>query len=823
MRVALPLRLKRSLLIGICLLGLPAAAGTNALAAPASTTEVVVTLSSPPLAGSCEGDRAGSASCLTRRESLTAEQRRVTLDIERNVPGARVRWRYRIVANGLAVSLPTSELNELARIRGISHVYDSFSYARQQTAQTIPENVSLIGAPSLWGPALEGAGNEIKIGIIDDGIDQTHPYFNPAGYTMPEGFPKGDAAYTTAKVIVARAFSPPGLDYSRARLPFDSEYSAHGTHVAGIAAGNADTPATFAGETTTVSGVAPRAYLGNYKAMSIPTEQFGLNGNSPEIVAAIEAAVADGMDVINLSLGEPEIDPHRDIVARAVDAAVDAGVVVVTVAGNEYRENGEGSVGSPGSAAKAITVGATTWRGASADRLAPFSSMGPTPYSLRMKPEVAAPGVNILSSVPEGAGLWDEFSGTSMASPHVAGAAALLLQRHAGWSPAQVKSALTLSGVPVKTSANREVSPLREGGGRIALQSADQPAVFASPQALSFGFLTPAGRTGSSRSTRTLQLADASAPGAAVGSCQVRAVRSDSVSGVSLGFPSSIAVPGALPLTTRVGKRARAGVVDGWIVLSCAGREQRVPFWLRVTTPQLGRKQATRISHAGVYSGDTSKRSAIVDEYRYPQRAPAIASLLEGPEQVFRFALRKDVQNFGVVVLSRAKDVQVSPRIVRGKNESRLAGLTALPVNVNPYVERFGAPEPAAGVLRPTSGSYAIVFDSTSSGKAGRFRFRLWINDNTPPKMRVLSRRADKLVLRITDSGAGVDPRSIVATIGSRPIAVDFEPSTGKATISTPLLDGKDTLVISASDYQESKNNENATALLPNTRELRLD
>src|SRR4029453_1781739 len=101
-----------------------------------------------------------------------------------------------------------------------------------------------------------------------------------------------------------------------------------------------------------VSGVAPGAYLGNYKVLTVPTDAgVGLNGNSPEIAAGIEAAVRDGMDVINLSLGEPEIDPGRDLGARGVAGAAAAGVVPVIAAGNDYAEFGSGSVTSPGSAA----------------------------------------------------------------------------------------------------------------------------------------------------------------------------------------------------------------------------------------------------------------------------------------------------------------------------------------------------------------------------------------------------------------------------------------------------------------------------------------
>ena len=197
----------------------------------------------------------------------------------------------------------------------------------------------------------------MKIAIIDEGIDQTHPFFSPAGYTMPAGYPKGQTAYTTAKVIVARAFPPASPTWKNASKPFDPELSSHATHVAGIAAGNANTLA----EGVRISGVAPRAYLGNYKALTIPTDaDVGLDGNSPELVAAIEAAVADGMDVINMSLGEPEIEPSRDIVIKALEAAARAGVVPVVSAGNDFDEFGRGSVGSPGAAPSAITVGSVS-------------------------------------------------------------------------------------------------------------------------------------------------------------------------------------------------------------------------------------------------------------------------------------------------------------------------------------------------------------------------------------------------------------------------------------------------------------------------------
>jgi len=176
-----------------------------------------------------------------------------------------------------------------------------------------------------------------------------------------------------------------------------------------------------------------------------------------------------------------------------------------------------------------------------------------------------------------------------------------------------------------------------------------------------------------------------------------------------------------------------------------------------------------------------------------------------------------------VVVVSHAGGVSVSPRIVRGDNESKLAGLTAIPINVNPYVINFDMPEPVAGVLRPAAGVYRIVFDTTSSLRAGRYRFRLWINDLKPPRLRLLSRRAGLVTIKISDRGSGVDPSSISASVGTRGLPVAYDPSTGKAVINaTALAAGTHELVLSASDYQESKNNENAGGYLPNTAELKV-
>src|SRR5207248_752035 len=254
---------------------------------------------------------------------------------------------------------------------------------------------------------------------------QRHVFFSPGGYAYPIGFPKGNTQYTTPKVIVAKAFAPPKPSWQYASTPFDPLFSDHATNVAGIAAGDHDTLATTQSGHVRVSGIAPAAYLGNYKVLTVPTSQFGLDGNSPEIAKGIEEAVKDGMDVINLSLGEPEIEPSRDIVVKAIDNAADAGVIPVVAAGNDYGDAGRGSIGSPGTAPKAITVAASTEGDSGpADVIAGFSSSGPTPISLQMKPDVTAPGVDLLSSLPHNQWSNHDWSGTSMAAPHVAAAAA---------------------------------------------------------------------------------------------------------------------------------------------------------------------------------------------------------------------------------------------------------------------------------------------------------------------------------------------------------------------------------------------------------------
>ena len=825
------LRRPAPLLLGLTavLVLLGAAGGASAHpgtdASESGLVEVVVTLPQPSLSQAILGNRLLAAHATTRRRldvrapasvsylrTLASAQRTLLTRIETAIPDARMRWRYGVVLNGMAVVVPRSQLATLDSLTGVT-VWPSVTYhslGGSAKAAVLPPQ--LIGATTVWGPTLSTAGQGMKIGIIDDGINQTHPYFDPTGFTYPAGFPKGNTAYTTPKVIVARAFAPASETWKYGDTPFDPQYSDHATHVAGIAAGDHGTIATPPTGRVTVSGVAPAAYLGNYKVLTVPTKDYGLDGNSPEIAAGIEQAVKDGMDVINLSLGEPEVEPSRDIVVKALDDAADAGVVPVVAAGNDYQDTGRGSVGSPANAPEAISVAAAS----TSDEIAPFSSGGPTPVSLQMKPDVTAPGESILSSIPGPS--WDFWDGTSMATPHVAGGAALLKQRHPTWTVEQIKSALESTGDAVHVANTlTEVPSTREGGGRIDLTRADNPLIFTDPTGLSFGLV----RRGAT-ATQQLSVADAGG-GSAPWTVNVSAQSTPRGVTLSASVPTIVA-GSSLTVTAATAADAAEGEATGFVTLTRGTDVRRVPYWFRVEAPQLGKDPHTTIATPGVYHGDTAGKASRVSTYRYPELGitAGVPINLSGPEQVFRFTLARPVANFGAVVIQRGKGVRVSPRIVRAGDENRLVGYAGVPAAINPYVG-LPVPYPVVAAILPTPGAYDVVFDTPDGATPGRFVFRFWVNDTTPPAVRLLHGTVSPggpVQVAVTDAGSGVDPGSIAASLDGKRVRFTF--AHGVMTVrSISLTTGSHQLTVQASDYEESKNMEDVGPVLPNTRTLR--
>jgi hypothetical protein len=264
--------------------------------------------------------------------------------------------------------------------------------------------------------------------------------------------------------------------------PSPRDREGHGTHVAAIAAGNYGVRATGT-SSDFISGIAPRARLAAYKACWVDLHDLG-ECSDIDIVAAIDAAVADGVDVLNLSIGELPFTPIGPAELALLHAS-DAGVFVAAAAGNEGPF--PGTINAPATAPWVTAVAASAMERAD-DKLADFSSRGPQWFSPDIaKPDMTAPGIGIVSAtIPDPVrpeqprGLrFKKSDGTSQATPQVAGAAALLMQLDEGRSPAAVKSALMTTADPhvVRQWDGALANPLEVGAGRIDPSRAADPGL----------------------------------------------------------------------------------------------------------------------------------------------------------------------------------------------------------------------------------------------------------------------------------------------------------------------------------------------------------
>ncbi len=317
-----------------------------------------------------------STEALTYRRQIEDRQASIKQDLAARK--ITVTGSVSVLINAIFVNAPASRVAELSTVSGVASVRPMRRFKAK-----LDQATQVLNGPAAW-TALGGvsnAGAGIKIAILDTGIDQTHPAFQDSSLKMPAGFPKyttghpEDAAYTTSKVIVARSYvrllSAGSDPKNNANDDEPDDYSprdrdGHGTAVASCAAANVTvTPGfTSTGSPVTIQGMAPKAYLGNYKVAGSPgVEEFG---SDQTLIQAVEDAVMDGMDIISTSLGSQAYsDAASDPSAMAFEAAAKTGAVVLAAAGNSGEDSTVGAypnfntISSPSNAPDAISVGAT--------------------------------------------------------------------------------------------------------------------------------------------------------------------------------------------------------------------------------------------------------------------------------------------------------------------------------------------------------------------------------------------------------------------------------------------------------------------------------
>jgi serine protease AprX len=353
--------------------------------------------------------------------------------------------------NAIHMTLPVALVKALAGSPWISYITPN-----RPAKSTLDIVTQTVNAPMAWSSGLDGTG--VGVAVLDSGVASKKDLMTSNG--------------TASRIVYSESFVA-GADAS-------DQYG-HGTHVAGIVAGNgaASTGPNFK---RTLKGVAPNTNIINLKVLDANG-----SGNISDVISAIDRAIqlknTYNIRVLNLSLGTPVYESYTlDPLCQEVEAAWKAGLVVVVAAGNYGRSNtmgvnGYGTIGSPGNDPYVITVGSmktngTPWR--SDDSIASYSSKGPTAFDHIVKPDLVAPGNNVVSlmapnntiatlfpkalvqnsyyqlnSAPGTSPDYLRLSGTSMATPVVAGSAALMLQKQPTLTPDQVKARLMKTATKV--------------------------------------------------------------------------------------------------------------------------------------------------------------------------------------------------------------------------------------------------------------------------------------------------------------------------------------------------------------------------------------
>lgn len=451
-------------------------------------------------------------------------------------------YRTQRVYNGIAVQVDARHIAAIRALPNVKAVHPLLPH----TVATV-RSVPLLSVPELWSSLSGFSGESISIGIIDTGIDYLHVDFGGPGTGYRANDPTvitdvlGGITFPTAKVVGGYDFAGDQYDAGIGGNPFPwpdpdpMDCYGHGTHVAGIAAGTGVTrlgesyPGPYGQELDFADfsigpGVAPRADL---YALKI----FGCGGASSLTNEAIEWAVdpnrdgdfSDHLDVINMSLGS-EFGAAYDPSAVASENAAAVGVIVVAAAGNDGDTYY--IVSAPSVSQSTISVASSTLSGILrplptarlaqplADSASSFSARGPRRGDSVLKPDIAAPGDYIFSAKAGSGNRGASFSGTSMATPHVAGAAALLRQIYPGWTVEEIKALLLNTARIDLHTGGTTFGAGRGGAGRLDLHKIDQVPLVAydadDPGAVALSFGAPP-ILGQTTRLKTVRLANKSA------------------------------------------------------------------------------------------------------------------------------------------------------------------------------------------------------------------------------------------------------------------------------------------------------------------------
>ncbi|HYO74896.1 MAG TPA: S8 family serine peptidase [Thermoanaerobaculia bacterium] len=378
----------------------------------------------------------------------------VAPQLDDDAPRLRVKRHFSRLFRGAAIELAEGQsIGEVARLPYVARVHVDAPVFALEVGPGPAQHLPMQGAfetTDARGPrqnahravSTTSNGSGVVVAVLDTGIDHTHPAL-------------------AGKVIG-------GWDFVNDDAEAMDDHR-HGTHVAGI----------IAAQSSTVTGVATGVSLLAYKVLGADGR-----GDTSDIIAALERMLdpnndgdlSDRADVANLSLGN-RVGHPGDPLARAVESAIAAGVVVCVAAGNEGVSH---AVASPGVAPSAITVGASDLDDDGAVAVAHLTSRGPAAQSGDIKPDLIAPGMRILSTGLEHG--YIALSGTSMATPYVAGLAALLLEQHPHWTPARIKAALVTTATPIPAE---EV--MGQGTGAATYARAAANDMVAAPTQLNFG------------------------------------------------------------------------------------------------------------------------------------------------------------------------------------------------------------------------------------------------------------------------------------------------------------------------------------------------